>query len=70
VVTVETLTDDQIAGVLREADAAGNRQMAADCQLALTKRDRHWTRFERKRQRGAAQRICDAINADERKAGR
>lgn len=62
-ITPETLTDEMIAALLREAGESGDHQMAADCQLAQLKRDRHWTRVQRWRQKNAIRRICDALNA-------
>ena len=62
-VTPETLTDEMIDQVESHAAKLGDHQTAADCQLARMKRDRHWTRFKRKRQYWARERIAASINA-------
>ena len=62
-VTPETLTDEMIDALQGESSLLEDHELLSDCQLAQRKRDRHWTRFMRLRQRNAIKRICDAINA-------
>jgi hypothetical protein len=58
--TAETVTDKQLRALL----AAGGltEKQVADCEHALRRRDRHWTRFERNMQRGARARCAEVLN--------
>ena len=59
--TATTITDAQI----RDLIASGNltATQITDCEHALQKRDRHWTRFQRSMQRGARIRCAAILSA-------
>jgi len=59
--TADTIRDAQI----RELIARGDLTAAelADCEHALRRRDRYWTRFQRNMQRGARVRCAAIFNA-------
>jgi hypothetical protein len=59
--TADTITATQICELLAMGGlSAGER---ADCEHALQKRDRHWTRFQRNMQHGARARCAQVLNA-------
>lgn len=65
---IHALRDRLIAEAGRAAEAGvavDARAILADCNRALQKRDRHWTRAERVMQRSARARCAAIINASD-----
>lgn len=61
-ITGDTITDEQIQELaLTNLTAAQH----IDCETALTKTDRHTTRFERNRRKWARSRCAEILNARE-----
>ena len=59
--TADTITDAQIRDLI--AGGGLSAKELADCEHALQKRDRHWTRFQRNMQHGARARCAQILNA-------
>lgn len=58
--TATTITDSQIRELLARGGLTASQ--SADCEHALRKRDRHWTRFERNMQHSARSRCAKLLN--------
>lgn len=59
--TADTITDTQICELLATDGLSAKER--EDCEHALRKRDRHWTRFQRNMQHGARARCAQILNA-------
>lgn len=59
--SASTVTDKQLRALLAEGGLTA--QQIDDCEHALRKRDRYWTRFQRNMQRGARARCAEVLNA-------